>query len=757
MKNFEVARLFNHMADVLELRQENVFRIRAYRRAAQSLESLHEDVETLDREARLDDIPGVGADLAGKIAEYLKTGHMRDIERAARRVPAGVVALMNVPGIGPKMAMRLHRRGITDVDRLEKAARAGLLRGLPGIQAKTEQGILRGIALVRSGQARMPLGRALPIGRAIVASLRRTRGVKEIALAGSIRRGRETVGDIDVLVTSDHPRVVMDAFVALADVAEVLEKGSTKGSIRHREGIQVDLRVMEPAAFGAALVYFTGSKQHNIRIRDMALRKHLKISEYGVFRESNGKRVAGATEEEVYAAVGLPWIPPELREDAGEVEAALDGRLPALVTLDDVRGDLHCHTKASDGHVTIEALVGAARRRGYEYVVVSDHSRSARVAGGLSIPELRAHAAKVRAVGRTSRGIRVLAGTECDILPDGSMDYPGDVLGKLDLVVAAVHARFKQPRAEMTRRLCRALENPHVDVLAHPSGRLLGERDAYEFDLERVLDTAKRHDKAIEINAYPTRLDLNDVQARRAHERGVLLAIDTDAHLLDHLAAMELGVLTARRAWVVPAGVVNTSSATHDDSRCGGSANCAPASRDRSPRPPLLRRGEARDLRRGLRRARTRARGARAPVSRARHAGEPDPAHRGHGGLPAGPTPRGDAALLRARNERLEPVPRHRRPRLGRRVPERSHDHHDLGRDVLVRGLEEIEVVARPEDGITAPPRDLGTLPANPLGDVLLEAPQVGGCLHDLGGEPGEHDEGRHGRLPFLGLCPTMR
>jgi DNA polymerase (family 10) len=350
----------------------------------------------------------------------------------------------------------------------------------------------------------------------------------------------------------------MDAFVALPDVAEVLEHGATKGSIRHREGIQVDLRVVQPECFGAALLYFTGSKQHNIRIREMAVRKGFKLSEYGLFRASSGKRVAGATEEEVYAAIGLPWIPPELREDAGEVEAALARRLPGLITLGDIRGDLHCHTKASDGHATIEALVIAARQRAYEYVVVSDHSRSARVAGGLSLDELRAHVAKVRAVARKSKDITVLAGTECDILPDGSMDYPDAVLADLDLVIAAVHGRFKQPKSEMTRRVCRALANPHVDVLAHPSGRLLGEREPYAFDLERVLDAARRHDKALEINAYPTRLDLNDVQARRAHERGVRLAIDTDAHMLDHLASMELGVLTARRAWVGKADVVNT-------------------------------------------------------------------------------------------------------------------------------------------------------------------------------------------------------
>jgi DNA polymerase (family 10) len=349
----------------------------------------------------------------------------------------------------------------------------------------------------------------------------------------------------------------MAAFVRLPDVAEVLEHGATKASIRHREGIQVDLRVVEPAAFGAALLYFTGSKQHNIRVREMAVRKRLKISEYGVFRESTGRRVAGRTEEEVYAAIGLPWIPPELREDAGEIEAAVADRLPALIALDDVRGDLHCHTKASDGRETIEDLVAAARARKYEYVCITDHSRSARVAGGLSIGEVRTHVARIRAIARKTRGIAVLAGTECDILPDGSMDYPDRVLAEIDLVVGAVHVRFKQPRPEMTRRLCRALENPHVDVLAHPTGRLLGERDPYAFDFERVLDTAKRHDKAAEINAYPTRLDLGDVQARRAHERGVLVAIGTDTHMRDHLASMELGVLTARRAWIGPAGVVN--------------------------------------------------------------------------------------------------------------------------------------------------------------------------------------------------------
>ena len=559
MKNFEIARLFDLMADVLELRGENPFRIRAYRRAARNLESLTEDVEVLAREKRLGKIPGVGRDLADRIAEYLATGRMKDLDAARKGIPPGVVALLRVSGIGPRTARLLYEKErVTSVARLETLARAGKLRGRHGIQAKTEANILRGIALVRGGQARMSLGRALPLGQALVQALEAAPGVRTVALAGSLRRRKETVGDIDLLVTSSRPAEAMRAFTGLPEVADVLERGETKASIRHREGIQVDLRVVEPASFGAALVYFTGSKQHNIRIREMAVRRGLKLNEYGVFREPGARRVAGATEEEVYAAIGLPWIPPELREDAGEVEAAARGELPRLVELRDVRGDLHGHTNATDGHPTIEALVAAAAARGYEYVAVTDHSRSARIAGGLDAEELAAHVAKIRAVQRKHPRITVLAGSECDILPDGSLDYPDEVLARLDLVVGAVHSRFKQPRAQMTKRLCAALANPHVSVLAHPTGRLLGERAPYDVDLEQVFRVARRHGKALEINAYPQRLDLGDVHARRARDLGVLVAVDTDAHVLDHLATMELGIATARRGWLGPDEVVNT-------------------------------------------------------------------------------------------------------------------------------------------------------------------------------------------------------
>jgi DNA polymerase (family 10) len=559
MKNLEVARLFELMADLLEIRGDNPFRIRAYRRASQNVESLGEDIEAVARDGRLAKIPGVGRDLADKITEYLKSGRMKDVEALQQDIPKGVVELMTVPGLGPRTAKLLYdKAGVSDVAQLEELARSGRLRGLPGIQEKSEANILKGIAVIKKGQERTPLARGLPLAEALYRALESLPEVEQLALAGSIRRRKETVGDFDILVTSPAPARVMEAFSGLPDVAEVLARGGTKASVRHREGIQVDLRVVEPESFGAALVYFTGSKQHNIRIREMAVRKHLKISEYGVFEEATGRRVAGRTEEEVYAAIGLPWIPPELREDAGEVEAALGGTLPRLVELGDIRGDLHAHTNASDGHHTIEELVQAARARGYQYIIVSDHSRSSTVAGGLCVEELQARLQKIRAIQTAHSDIRILAGTECDILPDGSLDYPDPVLAELDIVLGAVHSRFRQSRPEMTQRLCAALANPYVNILAHPTGRLIGEREPSDVDLDEVLRTAKHHDTAVEINCHAKRLDLNDVHTRRAAELGVLVSIDTDTHVLDHLDNMSLGIATARRGWIEAPRVINT-------------------------------------------------------------------------------------------------------------------------------------------------------------------------------------------------------
>lgn len=559
MKNHEIARLFDRMADLLEIKGENRFRIRAYRRAALNIEGLTEDIEVLAREQRLEDIPGVGSDLAGKIMEYLKTGRMKDLEAIQQGISSGVVELMSVPGIGPKTAKRLYEKeGITDLQRLEGLAKGGKLRGVPGIQAKTEENILKGLAVVKEGHARMLLGTALPLSEELIRALQQLPETKQAIVAGSIRRMKETVGDIDILVTSPKSERVMEAFVKLPQVVAVLEKGRTKSSIRHREGIQVDLRVVEPDSFGAALVYFTGSKQHNIRLREMAVKKGLKLSEYGLFKKDSGRRIAGATEEEVYAAVGLPWIPPELREDTGELEAALKGELPRLVELKDIRGDLHCHTNASDGQCPIEALVDAAVRRRYEYLAITDHSRSTTVGGGLSINQLAVHVKKIRAVQKKHPEITVLAGSECDILPDGSLDYPNEVLAQLDVVVAAVHSSFKQTKEQMTQRICKALAHPAVRILAHPTGRLIGERSPYDVDLDRVFAIAKHHGKALEINSYPQRLDLSDIHARRARELGALVAIDSDAHMLDNLANLPLGLATARRAWIGKDEVVNT-------------------------------------------------------------------------------------------------------------------------------------------------------------------------------------------------------
>jgi DNA polymerase (family 10) len=367
---------------------------------------------------------------------------------------------------------------------------------------------------------------------------------------------RETVKDIDLLVTSTEPDRVIRTFTTLPSVAEILAQGPTKATVRHQDGLAIDLRVVEPAAFGAALQYFTGSKDHNVRVREMASRRGLRISEYGVFDEATGARVAGATEEEVYATVGLPWIPPELRENQGEIEAAREGRLPSLVTAADIRGDLHDHTDWSDGHHSLERLVAAAEARGYEYIVVSDHSRSLTIAGGLGIEELRAQRAAIRGLQPRFR-VRILAGTECDILADGSLDFPDEVLAELDVVLAAVHSRFKQSRAEMTARIVRALGNPWMNVLVHPTGRLIGSREPYDVDLEAVLAAAREHGKAVEINASPDRLDLNDVHARRAAALGVPVAVSTDTHYLREMDNLALGLGVARRAWLEAGQVLN--------------------------------------------------------------------------------------------------------------------------------------------------------------------------------------------------------
>ena len=557
MQNFELARLFYEMATLLEVRNESVFRVRAYQRAAQMLESLTEDLATVTARGGLQKLPGIGKDLAARIDEFLRTGRLAQLDAMRTDLPPRFLTLLEIRGLGPRTAKLLwDRLGVDTVERLEELCRTKEILKVDGIREKTCENILKGIAIWRAGRTRVLLPKARAVAEHVAEALRAHGGVERLEVAGSLRRMRETVKDVDILVTSTDPKRVIDTLTSLPSVIEVIARGDTKASVRHQDGLQVDLRVVEPEAFGSALQYFTGSQSHNVRVRELAKRRGLTISEYGVFEEKSGRRVAGGTEEDVYATVGLPWIPAELRENAGEIDAARNGGLPELVTTDSIRGDLHAHTDWSDGHLSLEKLVVAAEDRGYEYIAVSDHSRSDTIAGGLGIDELRAQVRQIRQL-QASHRIRILAASECAILADGTMDFPDEVLDELDIVLAAVHSRFKQTREEMTARIVRALGHPKVHVLAHPTGRLLGSRDPYDVDLEAVFAAARRHGKALEINASPERLDLADVHARRAAELGIPIAINTDTHYLTNFDNLALGVAVARRAWIGPSQVLN--------------------------------------------------------------------------------------------------------------------------------------------------------------------------------------------------------
>lgn len=563
MKQFELADLFDRIADLLELKSgENPFRIRAYRRAALNLRSVPGDLEEKVRAGSLEKIPGVGADLAQKIEEFISTGRLEYLERLKKQVPESLVTLVGIPGVGPKTARLIHDRlKVRSIEDLERVLKEGKLRLLPGLREKKEQNILRGIRLVKAGRDRMLLGTALTLGRNIMGALKSLPEVLEIELAGSLRRRQETIGDIDILVSSRNARPVMERFIKLAGPGGVQAHGETKSSIRTGQGIQVDLRVVEPDSFGAALVYFTGSKEHNIRIRSLAVRMGLTVNEYGVFKGKSQKRVAGRSETDVYRVLGMKWVPPELREDRGEVEAARKGRIPKLLEEGDLKGSIHNHSKWTDGAHSIEEVAKAIRQKGYRYMVLSDHSRSLRIAGGLSIPELEKEMREVRRLNQRLAPFRILMGSEVDILPDGRLDYPDSVLARLDVVIAAVHSAFKQPRAAMTRRIVKAIQNPYVSILAHPTGRLLGEREPVEVDLEEVSRAAAAASTALEINCYPQRLDLNDVHIRQAREAGARFVVSTDTHVLANLENLELGVATARRGWLAPSEVLNTLQA----------------------------------------------------------------------------------------------------------------------------------------------------------------------------------------------------
>ncbi len=560
MENKGIADIFVAIADILEIQGGNPFRVRSYRNAARTIEDLSQSLESMVKSGmKLEEIPGIGKSISEKIEEILSTGKCQFLEELRRQIPAGLTELLRLEGLGPKKAKLLYEQlGVDSIDRLEKAARAERLRNLAGMGLKTEEKILKSIEKYRAGMGRFKLSVGFIYAQALLEFLKDIPGVKRLDPAGSFRRRKETIGDLDILAIVAKGSRVMERFTRYGEVAEIISQGETKSSVRLQCGLQVDIRVLEEEDYGAALHYFTGSKAHNVAIRERAKNLGLKISEYGVFRSQDDRRIGGAKEEDIFKAVGLPLIPPELREDWGEIQAAEQGKLPKLINLSDIRGDLQIHTTASDGKNSIAEMAQKGKEMGYAYLAITDHSKAVRVAGGMDEKELARHLKEIEKVDAKSTGIRLLKGVEVDIMPDGSLDLEDDILKECDLVLASVHSRFNMEEKEMTRRIIQALKNPCVNILAHPTGRLILEREAYRVNLKEVFQAALDHGVFLEINAYPDRLDLRDVDARMAKEMGAQLAISTDAHSAAQMELMKFGVFTARRGWIEAKEVINT-------------------------------------------------------------------------------------------------------------------------------------------------------------------------------------------------------
>ena len=559
MNNSDVAEVFDNIADFLEIKGEQIYRVLAYRRGAEAIRNLGRDINKVWQDEQLEDIPGVGKAISEKIAELLSSGKLEYYERLQTEIPFGLLQVLKVGDVGPKKAARFWKElGIESIEQLEKAARAGQLRQLSGMGEKSEARILESIeSLKRRKIDRIPIGQALPAAQLLVDFLRGLPEVTAAEAAGSLRRQRETVGDLDLLVAATDKEAVMAAFSEMPSVHRVKGLGGTKVSVELVDGLRVQLWVHPPERFGTALQYATGSQAHNVKLREMALDQGVSLSEHALTRE-DGSEILCAEEEQVYAALGLPWIPPELREDRGEIQAAVKGALPDLVSLDQVRGELHAHSDWSDGAVSIEAMARGAKERGLRYLIITDHSRSLGVANGLSIERLREQRKELETARRAmGKAFPLLQGAEVEILADGKLDYPDEVLAELDLVIASLHTSLRQSRERVTRRLMNAIQNPHVDLIAHPTGRLIGQREGADLDMESILQAAADHDVILEINANPERLDLNDVFARRALELGCRLAINTDAHRPEHLDFRHYGLGVARRAWATADQVVN--------------------------------------------------------------------------------------------------------------------------------------------------------------------------------------------------------
>lgn len=562
MENHQIAAVFEEVANVIRILQDDSkwqFKAVAYERAKRSIESYSERLEDMARDPnrKLTDIPGVGTDFAAKIKEILETGKLQYLEEKFEKLPRSLLELLYLPTIGPqKVRLFYEKLGIRTLDELEDAARGQRLRELAGMSAKSEENILRAIEGFKSGTGRFRLDTAYEVAEQLAQYLLEVRGVEKVTPAGSLRRGRDTVGDLDLLVTGNNLQKVAEQLLKRAPPAEILARGADKVSFRLPSHMQVDVRMLPPESFGAALMYFTGSKEHNVALRARAQRQNLKLSEYGLVRGE--QIIAGGTEEEVYQGLGLPWIPPELRENMGEIEAAEEGRLPDLVDLGDICGDLQMHTTASDGKKSVEEMAAAAKALGYKYILITDHSKATTIANGLDETRARENIKKIRAARRKVPGIEIWAGAEVDILSDGVLDYPDELLAEFDIVLASIHSRMTQPGEELTHRLLKALENPYVRILGHPTGRYILRRDPMNFDVEAVFQAAKKHGVVMEVNASPERLDLCDRHARLAHDQGMKIVISTDAHQPKHFMFMRYGVITARRGWTEKKDVINT-------------------------------------------------------------------------------------------------------------------------------------------------------------------------------------------------------
>ena len=558
--NSDVERIFNRVADLLEIEGANPFRVRAYRNAARTVGGLSRSVsDLLEADEDLTDLSGIGEDLAGKIEEIVETGGLEQLKEIERRTPPGLAELLRVSGLGPKRVQTLREElEVTSLDELERAAQEGQIRQLHGFGKKIEEGIIEDLERVRADEGRTLLKVAEQVAEPLAEYLRGAEGVDRVKVAGSYRRRKETVGDLDILATGDDGAGIIERFIQYEDVADVVSQGETRSTVILRSGLQVDLRVVASKSYGAALLYFTGSKAHNIKLRNMALDRDLKINEYGVFEGQD--RIAGETEEEIYALFDLSLVPPELREDRGEIEAAQEDALPELIALDDIRGDLQMHTKSSDGHATLEEMARAAQDLGYDYIAITDHSAYVAVTQGLDAEALAGQIDEIDRLNEELEDLVVLKSIEVDILEDGSLDMPDDSLRRLDLTICSIHSKFDLSRERQTERIIRAMDNPYFTILAHPTGRRIGERAPYDVDMERVMEAALERGCFLEINAYPDRLDLNDVHAKMAHEMGLKLSISTDAHRPDELNDMRYGVGQARRGWLEARDVLNARS-----------------------------------------------------------------------------------------------------------------------------------------------------------------------------------------------------